>query len=64
MNRLMDFTAWAIIGAWLPFSIPLIVIGALARLGSASIKFGWDVTDTTLAYIARHYYERSKNTDF
>lgn len=50
-----------IILAWLPVSLPLLAIGALARLVSASVLWGWSTTDDLLYEIARSFVKKKRN---
>lgn len=43
--------AWIIVIVWLPFSLPLILIGCLVRFGWSSFLFGYDMTEMALTSI-------------
>lgn len=53
-SKLFTALGILIVLLWLPLSIPLILIGATARLVVSSFNYGWETTDTLLYKILKN----------
>lgn len=50
-----------ILTLWIPFSIPLILIGAMIRLGQMSVLAGYEITDDLLSHVSLSLYKSEKD---